>query len=149
MVNLSITLREKLLYPANYSSHGLDLFEEKPTSFKINTNFAGETGGGREKKENEKLKTWSKPSDGAPACDGHALQLGHPTASIRLWEAAAHLQQLPPSRSSLAQSRLQQGDADASPGWVSQPPQRRLQQCQDLSQFGRLLLPPCGSCHRG
>lgn len=39
-------LEEKLLYPANYSIRGLDLFEEKLTSFKINTNFEGKTGGG-------------------------------------------------------------------------------------------------------
>jgi len=53
MVNLPIMLEEKLLYPANYSIHGLDLFEEKLTSFKINTNFEGKTGG-EKKKENEK-----------------------------------------------------------------------------------------------
>lgn len=38
-------LEEKLLYPANYSISGLDLFEEKLTSFKINANFENKTGG--------------------------------------------------------------------------------------------------------
>lgn len=45
-------LEEKLLYPANYSIHGLDLFEEKLTSFKINTSFEGKRRG--EKKRNER-----------------------------------------------------------------------------------------------
>lgn len=59
MVNLPIMLEEKLLYPANYSIHGLDLFEEKLTSFKINTNFEGKMGG-EKKKEDEKWKNCSR-----------------------------------------------------------------------------------------
>lgn len=44
-------LEEKLLYPANYSIRGLDLFEEKLASFKINTNFEGKTGGEKKKEK--------------------------------------------------------------------------------------------------
>lgn len=52
MANLPIMLEEKLLHPANYTIHGLGLFEEKLTSFKINTNFESKMGVRGEKKGN-------------------------------------------------------------------------------------------------
>lgn len=105
MVNLPIMLEEKLLYPANYSIRGLDLFEEKLTSFKINTNFEGKTGGVRKRRKNEKRKTQSMQSNCAPVRNGQALQPLHATASIQLWQFP-HLQQPPPTGTRLVQSQL-------------------------------------------
>lgn len=81
-------LEEKLLYPANYSIHGLDLFEEKLTWFKINTNFESKMGMQWEKKVRERWETqheWSNcmpPRDGSPLGQPHLHQ--HPETGVEL-----------------------------------------------------------------
>lgn len=112
MVNLPIMLEEKLLYPANYSIRGLDLFEEKLTSFKINTNFEGKTGGWEKegKMRNERPR----------ACRATA----RPCAMGRRCSRCT-----PPHPSSCGSSPISSSPLQLGPGWSRASCQQRDPAC--------------------